>query len=946
MKRKFNNICYVFLALLMIGTENLLAQENKDSLVNVAFGTVAQEDIINATSALNVSELQKKSYGSMDLSNFIGGYNGNVWGQAPLILIDGIPRTNSFVLPTEIESITVLKDASSVALYGSRAAKGAILITTKRGAIQPMKIDFRANEGMYVPKAYPKYLDADCYMTLYNEASLNDGIAPKYDAATIYNTSLGTNPYRYPDIDFYSSDYLRKAYFKTDLTGEVYGGNDRTRYYLDLGMSYNNGLLNYGETKNNHDLNLNVRGNVDMTLTKWLKATANTAVLMIDDYAGRGDFWGTAATLRPNWYSPLIPVDQLDPLISSLQDYVASSSHVIDGKYLLGGTSTDLTNTFADMLAAGYVKEKSRMFMFDVGVTADLSSILQGLSFKTGYSLDYNAHYSEAIKEDYAVYEPVWSNLNGKDEIIALTKYNDDKKSANEYVGTSRYDQTMSFNAQFDYNRSFAANHNIAATLLGWGFQTQNTADADHSGSGYHKISNLNLGLRADYNYARKYYFDFSGAVVHSAKLPEGKRDAFSPSVSLGYRISNENFFRNNISFINDLKLTASYANLHQDLDISDYYLYKGYFSNQGGWYQWHDNSGGGWTTGSKRGDNPELTFVTREEFRVGLDASLLNKLIILNANYFVQDTKGLLTQGASTIYPSYFNISSDLSFLPYLNYNNDRRTGVDFTVNLNKKIGEVDATLGFGGMYFATDATRRDEVFEYDYQQRAGRAIDATYGYVCEGFFNSQEEIDNSPRQTFGTVKPGDLKYKDINGDNVIDSKDQIDLGSSGNSVAPFTCGINLTLKWKNFTFFAMGSGQTGGIAFKNSSYYWNRGTSKFSDIVWDRWAYYTDPTTGEVVDTRATATYPRLTTTNGDNNYQQSTFWMYKKNRFDLTRVQLTYDFPEMMYKNSFIKGLSVYMYGDNLLTLSKERKLMETNIGSSPQTRFYNIGVKINF
>jgi TonB-linked SusC/RagA family outer membrane protein len=864
------------------------------------------------------------------------------------------------VQASEIESISFLKDASAVVLYGSRAAKGAILITTKRGKNQPMKIDFRANAGIYVPKSYPKYLDADCYMSLYNEASINDGITPRYDAAAIYNTALGANPYRYPDMDYYSSDYLKTAYYKTDLTGEVSGGNDRTKYYLNLGMAYNNDLLKYGETKNNHDMRMNVRGNVDMSLTDWLKATANTAIIMTDNYAGRGDFWGTAATLRPNWFSPLVPVDYLDPNIVSMQDIVANSNHLIDGKYLLGGTSTDLTNTFADMLAAGYVKEKSRLFMFDVGVTADLSSVLKGLSFKTAYSMDYNAYYSEAWKEDYAVYEPTWSNTNGKDVIIALTKYNDDKKSANEYVGTSRYDQTMSFSAQFDYKNTFAGSHHLAVTLLGWGYQTQNTADPDYEyatdmfGSKYHKTGNVNLGLRTAYNYAHKYYFDFSGAVVHSAKLPEGKRDAFSPSVSLAYRISNEDFFRNNISFVNDLKLTASYSNLHQDLDISDYYLYKGYFVNNGGWYQWHDSSAGGNTTGSKRGDNPELTFITREEFRVGLDAALFDKFITLNTNFFVQDTKGMLTQGASTIYPSYFKISDDLSFLPYLNYNNDRRTGIDFTVNLNKKIGEVDATLGLAGMYFTSEATQRDEVYEYDYQYRAGRPIDATYGYVCEGFVQSQDEADaindannrTMPRQTFGTVKPGDLRYKDINEDGVIDSNDQIDLGKSGNSVSPFTFGVNLTLKWKNFTFFAMGSGQTGGIAFKNSSYYWNRGTGKFSEEVWGRWAYYTDPTTGELVDTRATATYPRLTTTNGDNNYRNSTFWMYKKDRFNLARVQLTYDFPKTMFGNSFVKGLSAYINGDNLLVLSKESDLMEMNIGSRPQSRFYNLGFKVNF
>lgn len=948
MKMKFVNICFCFLLLPLLGIVETRAQENKDSLVNVAFGKIAQEDLNNATSAVSISDLMKKNYSTDALSglqSLVGGYNGNTWGQAPLILVDGVPRNVGNLTASEIESVTFLKDASAVVLYGSRAARGALLITTKRGKIQEgMTIDVRANSGVFVPKSYPKYLDADCYMSLYNEASLNDGLTPRYDAATIYHTASGTNPYRYPNIDFYSSEYLKKAYYRSDVTGEVYGGNERTQYYMNFGMAYNDGLIKYGERQNDNFTRTNVRGNVDMKLTDWLKASTSTAVVLTNDYQGRGNFWGTASTLRPNWFSPLIPIDQFDPLVSSMQNYVESSNHIIDGKYLLGGTSTDLTNAFADMLAAGYVKEKSRRFMFDVSATADLNRILEGLSFKTAFSMDYSAHYSEAWREQYAVYQPTWSNVNGKDGITSLVKYNNDEKATQEYVGTSRYDQTMLASTQFDYVKQWADHHNLSATLLGWAYQTQNTADENHDGSAYHKISNANLGLRAAYNYDRTYYIDFSSAYVHSAKLPEGKRGAFSPTVSVGWRISNEEFFNDNQMFVDNLKLTTSFSKLHQDLDISDYYMYKGYFNNQGGWFQWRDGSGGGNTTGSVRGDNPELSFIQRQEFRVGLDASLLNGLLSLNTHFFVQKIRGLLTQGASTVYPSYFNLNENNSFLPWLNYNNDKRTGIDFSVSANKKFGDWDVTMGVVGMYMATEASRRDEVHGYDYLYRGGRPIDASFGYVYEGFFQDQEDIDNSPRQTFGTVRPGDLKYKDINGDGVIDTNDQIDLGTSG---SPFYYGMNLTLKWKNFTLFAMGTGESGGIGYKNSSYYWNRGTSKFSDVVWERWAYYTDPNTGEVVDTRATATYPRLTTTNGDNNYRNSTFWMYKRTRFNLNRIQLTYDLPQSIFvKTPFIKGLSVYCSGDNLLVISKERELMETNIGAAPQTRFYNLGFKVAF
>ena len=940
MNRKFIYIGCTALAMAFLNTTGAVAQEGQDSLVNVAFGKVAREDLTHAISTVNTSELSKILYNGsslVGLNGMVSGYNGNIWGQGALVLVDGVPRSASNVRATEVESVSVLKDAAAVALYGSRAAKGVILITTKRGKNAPMSIDVRGSVAVNVPISYPKYLDSDCYMTLYNEACRNDGIAEKYDASTIYQTALGTNPYRYPDIDFYSSDYLRKFNVTSGVTGEVYGGNEKTHYYLDFGMSHNNSLLKYGEAKKAYDLSFNVRGNVDMSLASWLKASTNAAVIFNNSYAGRGDFWGAASTLRPNWFAPLLPIDMIDRNVAANDEYVINSNHLIGGQYLLGGTSADTTNPFSELLAAGYTKEKSRMFMFDIVLMADLGRLLKGLSFKTAYSADYTSYYSEAFAENYA-------NVNGKDMIVGLTKFGEDKKNPNEYVGKSTYDQTLTFSAQFDYAHTFDKFHNVSATLLGWGYQTQSSADennnaigSDVKGSNYHRTSNVNLGLRAAYNYDHRYYVDFSGAVIHSAKLPEGKRNAFSPSVTLGWRLSKEKFMKN-VAFVDDLKLTASYAKLHQDLDISDYYMYKGYYlkdQQKTGWFQWHDGTAGGELSGSIRGENPELSFITREECRVGLDATLFNKLLQLNVNYFTQKTSGLLTNGASTIFPSYFKISDTSSFLPWINNNEDKRSGFDFAVTANKKFGDWDVTLGFNGMVYSSKAVKRDEVSEYDYLLAEGHALDAVRGYVCEGFFQSEEEIAESPRQTFGTVKPGDLKYKDINKDGVIDSKDQIDLGIGGWSVAPFTFGINLKLKYKNFSLFALGNGQTGAIGMKNNSYYWNRGTSKFSEVVWNRWTY----------QTAETATYPRLTTGNGDNNYRNSTFWMYKTNMFKLSNLQFTYDFPQSTFNGTFVRGLSLYCGGSNLLTISKEREYMELSTGY-PQMRNFYVGFKASF
>lgn len=212
---------------------------NTDPLVNVAYRDVKKSNIMGGVSVINIEELLKKNYNTYSMDNmqgYVAGWNGNsLWGMdSHLVLVDGVPRDANNVLPTEIASITFLKSASAVVLYGSRGAKGVVSITTKRGKIADRQVSVRANTGYNVAKGYPKYLGSSEYMTLYNEALTNDGLATSYTDESIYNHSTGLNPYRYPNIDFYSSDYLKKAFNRTDVTAEITGGNDRAQFYTNI----------------------------------------------------------------------------------------------------------------------------------------------------------------------------------------------------------------------------------------------------------------------------------------------------------------------------------------------------------------------------------------------------------------------------------------------------------------------------------------------------------------------------------------------------------------------------------------------------------------------------------------------------------------------------------------------------------------------------------------
>ena len=937
---------YILYAMLLASPFTMSAQtaENdtlsNDPLVNVAYRQVAQSDIIGSVAVLDYEALTEKNYNTYSLDNmqaYVSGFNGNsLWGmdadndQGYLVLIDGVPRDANNVLPTEIAQVTFLKSAQAVVLYGSRAAKGAILITTKRATNDGLSVSVRANTGVAVAKAFPEYLGAAEYMTLYNEALANDGNAPLYSAEEIYNHSAGLNPYRYPDINYYSSEYINKAYNRTDVTAEISGGGKRAHFYSNVSY-YNQGdFLKVGEAANNNTSRFNVRGNVDVHINDFVKAHINANTTFYDAKSAKGDYWNVASTMRPNFpqhAAPLIPISLIDPNATGALELIAASGNIIDGKYFLGGTQQNTTNAFADMYAAGRSKWTSRQFQFDTGVDVDLQKVLKGLTFKTNFAMDYATSYNTSYDNTYAIYTPTWSNYNGKDVIVGLTKEGLDEKSGNQNIGGSSANMTVLFNAMFDYNRTFAQKHNLSALLVASGFQQT------ISGT-YHRTSNANIGVQAAYNYDKRYYADFSGALVHSAKLAPGHRKAFSPSVTLGWKIGNESFMEG--SDFDDLTLSVSGSVLNQDIDIADYYLYAPVWKTDNYGYEWNDGNLSQFVT-SSRGQNDLLSFIKRKEFSVNVNGALFDRTLTFDASYFIQSMEGYTITNSST-WPSHLATGYlSQSFIPTINYNNNARTGFDISVNYRKTFGDFTLAAGLNATIYETLATRRDEVYT-DHRQRAGKPLDGIWGYECLGIFQSQEEIDSWVPQNLGsTVRPGDLKYVDQNGDGVVNSDDQVFLGRGGWYGNPLTFGANLTLSYKSFTLFAIATAGYGAYGVKNSSYYWIDDQDKYSAVVRDRWT----------PETAATATYPRLTVTEGANNFVTSDFWMYSTRRFDLAKVQLTYEMPQAVLRNNkVVKGFSAYISGSNLLTISPERKHMEMNVGSAPQTRFYNLGVKLGF
>ncbi|TDN90388.1 TonB-linked SusC/RagA family outer membrane protein [Salegentibacter sp. 24] len=904
-----------------------------DRLVQVAYREEEKKDLMGGISYVDIPELLEKNYITSPLDNMqalVPGFNGNIWGMDEyLVLVDGVPRDVGSVQPTAITQISFLKGVSAVALYGSRAAKGAILITTKRGHIGEQTVDVRVNAGLSIPKSFPKYLGSAEYMTLYNEARVNDGLEALYSEEEIYHHFSGTNPYRYPNVDYYSDEYLQKVYSRYDGTMEISGGNQKARYYTNIGFFTEGSLLDFGEAENNKNQRFNVRGNVDMKLTDYISATVDLGAIFSNNVGVNANYWGGAASIRPHRFTPLIPIDLIEENDEASMNLVENTNNLIDGQYLLGGTQLDQTNPIADVYAGGSNTYTSRQFQFNTGVDADLQNILKGLSFSSMFGLDYATSYNQSYNNEYAVFEPTWTNYAGTDMISSLTRYGQDASSGELTVSNSSYRQTLAFSGQLNYETLLDNDHDISAMLIAGGFQ--------RSQSGvYQGITNANLGLHLGYDFKNKYYAQFNGAMIYSTRVPEDNRTGFSPTLSLGWRISEEDFLASS-SVVDNLKLSVSAGILHTDLDIPDYFLYEAiYTQTDGAWYGWADLSAPARSTDSRRGANPDLTLPKREEISLGLDASFFNSLLVFNGNVFMSKMTGLVNQ-LSILYPNYFETGwPNSSFIPYVNYNNDLRSGFDFSLNLNKRIGQVDWSVGLVGTYVTTEASKRAEFFENDYQNRQNKPLDAIWGLESEGFFENIEEIANSPEQAFGEVQPGDIKYKDQNSDGIINAQDEIYLGRGGWNGSPYTVGINLTAKWKNFTFFALGVGRAGAIGIKNSDYFWVNGQDKYSEIVRNRWTE----------ETMGTATYPRLTTSGGNNNFRNSDFWQYSTDRFDLARVQVSYTFPENLIGGDLVEEFGVYVNGANLFTIASNREILELNTVSAPQTRFFNIGVKALF
>jgi TonB-linked SusC/RagA family outer membrane protein len=887
--------------------------------INIAYGKVKKGNLVGAVSVLEPDEIveyDNYQWAASALEGRTLGMRGssNIRGLGtPLFIVDGLPRDVSLLTMNEIDQITVLKDVNSAILFGSRAVNGVVLITTKRG--EQYKKDFKVSGyyGVGLPLELPEYLPSSQYMELYNEARVNDGLAAPYDAATISNYATG-NKYRYPNTDYYSSEYIKSIRPEFMATTELSGGNDVATYYANVGWTHVGSIMNFGEGLNAGENLFNVRGNVDLAINKYVKTAIDAVAVFDNTSAQTGNYWSDASTLRPNLFAPLIPFDLVE---ASGQSFINARKTDVDGQYLLGGTSTYLTNAIAEGYAGGNLETIGRTFSFNNRIDIDMNEWVKGLQFHTNIAFDLYTRYQQSIDNSYSVYNPTWEPAP-EDSIMTFTMYGSDVRTGVQIVGNSYFQRRFGFYAMFDYNRTFSDVHNLSSSLVAYGQRYK--VQGDEQGQ-----KDFNLGLRVAYTFKKKYLVDFSSALTNSVKLPEGNKMQFAPSLGLAWILSSEEFM-SNAGFINYLKLRASAGILRSDAGIDGFYYYDNVYTTSSS-YNWYEGTYSRSGVVSSRGTNANLMFESRKEINFGFEGQLFNKFLQVDANIFASEYYDQITR-PSTLYPSFYT-----TYLPYSNYENNAYKGAEFGLHLNRKFGDFTITFGGNLLYANSEVKVRDEVYENEYQYRTGKPIDAMFALVSDGFFADNTDIANHALQTFGTVKPGDIKYVDQNGDGIVNSNDQVMIGRSN---APWSYGIDLKVTWKNFTLYALGFGRNGSDAYKSGNYYWVDGDDKYTSFILNRWT----PATKE------TAAFPRLSSLSNTNNFQNSTFWMYKNNYFDLERVQLSYELPQSVAKLIFMKRLSCYVDATNLLLVHKMREVRELNVGSEPQYRAFSIGIKTVF
>jgi TonB-linked SusC/RagA family outer membrane protein len=878
---------------------------------------------------------------NQNMPGLLGTSNIRGLGTA-LIVVDGVPRNASNLNLSEIEQISILKDGNAAMLWGSRAQNGVINITTRRGAAYKRKIEVSLEKGFSTPVAFPSYLNSADYFKLYNEARVNDGLPIAVPDSTIAHYADGMNPYRYPNLQYYTSEYLASTRPFSRVLTEMSGGNENTRYYANIGWNRNGTLYSQGQAAQMHNDRFNMRGNVDFKVNDYVKSSIDAVIIFQYDKQPNGDFWGQASSVHPEYFSPLLPISAVKNT-PTLNGQIQTAKKLLNDQYILGGTSTYTNNPYGSMYLAGDNTDNQRTATVNASVEGDLRNITQGLKIKGYMSFDIYNRYSVQTNPTYAIYNPTWQSWGaGVDSISNLAMTGTDFNNGQQTIPTSLYtydgvatvtpyfERRIGANIAVDYDRTFSDVHHVTGTLLAyWDKFKYNNITIDRK--------DAHLGLRLTYDYKQKYLVDFTSTYTNGYHLAEGSMGGYAPSVALAWIMSEEGFMKDSkcIDYFK-LRASATIQNIDPIQNLGDEWRPWMESFQQDASFSWNDVSTARSTRTVflNRSANMDLDFEKMKSINVGFEGYFFKQLLYLEANAFTNRWEGIVIRptgaptGSSSVYSSWVGRNSS-----FINNDITGYKGAELGIKLNKSFGKLSIELGGNILYNVSNAIKRSEIWGYDYQNRQGKSADAIFGLVSLGLFKNATEIATSPVQRFSAPKPGDIKYQDINDDGQIDGNDAVEIG---NSQARYAYGLNLVLRYGGFSLMAFADGRADYDYFLSGSYFMPVGNNKYSAEALNRWT----PATA------ATATAPRLSYASNSNNSQTSTYWMQSGDYLRLNRVQLTYDIPKKLIQTWPTKEISLYVRGSNVNMWTSKQVQRQLNIGTEPDYRSWALGVNVLF
>jgi len=949
-------------------------KQRKETMVG-SVATITTKDLTQSPTA-NINNALAGRLPGLVVNQYAGGEPGvdqselfirgkaTYGNQSAIVIVDGIERDMSYLAPDEIETFTILKDASATAAYGIRGANGVIVITTKRGkAAEKATVNLKASIGINQPIGFPEYLGSADYATLYNEARLNDAKMTGADVSSLnlfsqqaidnFRRAKGDNSDGLGyDWDYY--DFAFKPGMQEDVSLSIRGGTDKVRYYVLANYFSQGGNYKYSDAgeydSQTRFTRYNFRSNIDININRYLSTRLDLGARITDRNAPgttAGRLMTICATQPP--YLPILVEENSHP---QNEEYIQQNS-----RGMLYGDNIYRYNILGELSRTGYLNEKNTYLNGSFAMNLDMGFLTKGLKAEIMFSYDasegrwinrkldtYKDGYREYPK--YATFMPI----EGSDAYMEGGHYTGAYKTGNKYDIDQTIGNGFSHNAsdgrtyiqaRVDYNRVFKDRHEVTAMLLAnRGNRTVNNELAYHS---------QGITGRFAYYYNQKYLMEFNCGYNGSENFAPGKRYGFFPAGSIGWVISEEPFMKK-ASWIDFLKIRASYGLVGSD-NVSSRFPYLAFYGGGSG-YHFGNNFGtevGGTSEGNLANEN--LTWEKARKLNVGIDFTTLNQRLALTVDAFYEYRFDIITDMNGDGIMGYPDIVGKDAALQNLGEVSNR--GVDVELSWNDKIGKdfryyirPNLTFSRNRLEYKAEVARKNS-----WRKETGKRLYENFVYVFDHFVANQDEADRLNKigyQPWGQLIPGDVVYKDLDRNGVIDDEDRTAMGNPRSPELMF--GIPFGFQYKNFDFSVLLQGATNtsillnGAAVFDFPQFEQDKIGRVKKMHLDRWT----------PETAATAKYPALHYGTHDNNKNgNSSLFLYDASYLRLKNVEIGYNVSPNWLRKFHVQQARIYVQGLNLLTFDKLGDVdidPETKSGDGaswyPIQKVFNFGIDITF